>query len=139
MWTIILDLLFNRTPQVTPVLNMVKGNELVIFVSPIWMGHIASPLRSCFQQLKARIGNYVFVSISGGADGANPKLDDELQMRLGKRPVALVDLSIATLLPAAPKPTRKDTSTYHLTARDVRSLTDTVVKRLRETLTLPAM
>jgi hypothetical protein len=94
------------------------------------MGQIATPFRACFKQLRQKISQYAFVSISGGADGPNLKIADELKKRLGKEPVALVDLYIANLLPPEPKPTRDDTSAYRLTESDLKYLTDTVVATL---------
>ena len=134
MGAIILDLLFNRTPQVNPIVDKVEANDLVLFVGPVWMGQVATPLRAYFKHLKARLGQYAFISISGGADGANPKLAGELNKRVGKEPAALIDLHIADLLPSDPKPVRKDTSAYRLNDRDVKSLTNTIVKTLRETM-----
>ena len=132
--TIALDMLFNRTPKVNPTMINVEDNDLVIFVGPVWMGQVASPLRACFKHLKTSLGQYAFISISGGADGVNPKLGRELNKRVGKKPVAIIDLHIADLLPSDPKPTRKDTSFYRLNDEDVKSLTNTIVKTLRETM-----
>lgn len=132
--TIALDMLFNRTPKVNPVVNNVEDNDMVIFVGPVWMGHVASPLRAYFKHLKTNLNQYAFVSISGGADGENPKLAGELIKRVGKEPVALIDLHIADLLPSDPKPTREITSAYRLNDEDVRSLTNKIVKTLQEAM-----
>lgn len=133
-FTITLDMLFNRTPKVNPIVNNVEDNDLVIFVGPVWMGHVASPLRACFKDLKAGLSRYAFISISGGADGSNPKLYRELNKRLGKKPTAVIDLHIADLLPSDPKPTRDDTSAYRLNNEDVRNLTNKIVKTLQEAI-----
>jgi hypothetical protein len=135
MATIILDMLFNRTPHVSPIVDNVADYDLVIFVGPVWMGQVATPLRAYFKHLKARLGQYAFISISGGADGGNPKLAGELTKRLGKEPAALIDQHIADLLPSDPKPGRKETSAYRLNDRDVKSLTNSIVKTLREIMT----
>lgn len=132
MGTIFFDILFNRTPEISPIVDKVRDNDLVIFVGPVWMGQVASPFRSYFKHLKDRVGPYAFVSISGGADGNNPKLANELNERLGKEPAKLIDLHIADLLPPDPKPKRKDTMAYHLSDNDVRKLTNKVVKTLDE-------
>ena len=131
--TIALDMLFNRTPQIDQRLDGVGDDDLVVFVGPVWMGHVAAPLRACLKQFKGRPGRYAFCSISGGADGPNPKLAGELNKRVGKEPAAVIDMHIADLLPSDPKPERKDTSAYRLKDADVKRLTETVVKRLRET------
>jgi hypothetical protein len=113
----------------------VEDNDLVIFVGPVWMGQVAAPLRAYFKHLKGRLDQYAFVSISGGANGPNPKLAGELKKRVGKEPTAVIDLHIADLLPSDPKPTREDTSAYRLNDEDVRSLTDKIVKTLKEAMT----
>jgi len=134
MGTIVFDILFNRTPQVSPMADKVDGNDLVIFVGPVWMGQVATPLRAYFKDLQGRLGQYAFISISGGAEGPNPKLADELKKRVGPKPLALINLYIADLLPPEPKPVRKVTMAYRLTDTDVKSLTNTAVKILREAM-----
>ncbi len=130
---IILDMILNRTPQINPITAQVEDKDLVLFVGPVWLGQVASPLRTCFKELKARLGQYAFISISGGALGPNSKLAGDLKKRVGKEPIALLDLHIADLLPPDPKPTLKDTGSYRLTDKDViKSLTDTVVKTVRK-------
>ena len=100
--TIIIDTLFNRTPQVNPSQIKTNKNELVIFVGPVWMGMVATPFRAYFKQLREKLDKYAFVSISGGAIGNNPKLKDELEKRLSNK--------------------------------DIKTLTDTVLKTLRENI-----
>jgi len=131
MRTIILDILFNRTPQVLPATYKVGDNDMVIFVGPVWMGHVASPLRAYLKHIKILPAQYAFISISGGALGPNTKLADELTKRVGKEPSVLIDLHIADLLPTDSKPTRKDTSKYRLNDTDVQHLTLTIMKILK--------
>ena len=130
--TIFLDILFNRTPKVDFESKRIQDDDLVIFISPVWVGSVATPLRACFKKLNGRTGPYAFVSISGGADGGNPKLGGELTNRMGKGPVALIDMHIADLLPQESNPQRKDTAAYRLTADDIKKLTDNVVGILLE-------
>jgi len=134
MGTIIFDMLFNRTPKVNPIIDKAEDNDLVLLVGPVWMGQVATPFRAYFKPSKGGLGQYAFISISGGADGANTKLVGELSKRVGREPSALIDLHIADLLPSEPKPGRKDTSTYRLNDKEITSLASTVVKTLRETL-----
>jgi flavodoxin len=134
MGKIVLDVAFNRTPEIIMPVEKIDAYDWVIFVGPVWMGQIASPFRACFRQFSQKIGKYAFVSICGGADGPNPKLADELEERLGKEPVCLLDLHIADLLPSEPTPTRKDTMGYRITESDVKHLTDTTVATLREAM-----
>lgn len=134
MLTVVLDMIFNRTPKIHLPVENIEAYGLVLFVGPVWMGQIAAPLRTCFQKLRPNIGKYGFVSISGGADGPNPKLADELEKRLGKDPVCLIDLHIADLLPPGSEPTRDDTMGYQLNEGEVEELTETVMATLRNTV-----
>jgi hypothetical protein len=134
MGKIALDIVFKRTPKIVMPVEKIEEYDLVLFVGPVWMGQIATPFRACFRQLRKKIGKYAFISISGGADGPNPKLADDLKKRLAKDPVCLIDLHIADLLPSEPKPTREDTMGYRVTERDVRYLKDKIVATLHETM-----
>lgn len=132
MGTIVLDTVFKRKPRILMPEAKIKEHEMVLFVGPVWMGQIASPFRACLKQL-GQDTQYGFISICGGADGPNPKLADELKKRVGRAPICLIELHIADILPAEPKPTRDDTMAYRLTASDVRNLTDTIAATLRKT------
>ncbi|MDZ4709824.1 MAG: hypothetical protein SH818_15600 [Saprospiraceae bacterium] len=134
MTTIFIDLLFNRTPPVQSPPDKTEGSDLILFFAPVWFGQVATPLRSYFNYYKTIPTPYVFISISGGADGGNPKLANELKKRMGRDPKALIDLHIADLLPRSPKPERKDTAAYQLTERDLSNLTDAIMKTLRGTI-----
>jgi hypothetical protein len=132
MGSIILDLIFNKTPQVQPIPDRLENYDMILFVAPVWIGQVATPLRTYLKHLKTNPCRYAFISISGGADGANPKLAGELKKRVGKEPIALIDLHIADLLPSDPKPTREDTSAYRLNNGDIKKFTDTIVKTVRD-------
>lgn len=134
MGSIILDVIFNRTPQVQPIPDRLENYDLILFFGPIWMGQVATPLRAYLKRLKTNLCRYAFISISGGADGENQKLAGELKKRVGKEPIALIDLHIADLLPSDPKPVRKDTSAYRINNEDIKKLTNTIVKTVRETI-----
>jgi flavodoxin len=134
MLTVMLDLIFNRTPKISMPVEDIEAYDLVLFVGPVWMGQIAAPFRGCFQQLRPQIKKYGFVSISGGAEGPNPKLAGELEKRLGKDPTCLIDLHIADLLPSDLEPARKDTMEYRINEREVEQLTETIMATLQKTV-----
>ena len=132
--TIIKDMLFNATPKVQPAPACVDDCDMVLLLGPIWMGSVAAPLRAYLKHLRKNPRPYAFFSISGGALGPNPKLANELTKKTGEQPAALVDLHIADLLPADPKPTREETSRYKISDTDISKLTDTIVKAVKETI-----
>lgn len=127
MWTIGWDILTDRTPRINDIREDLTGYDLVIFSGPVWMGHVASPFRAVFKKFRNQLPKYVYLSISGGADGDNEHLESELTQRLGAAPEAVIDLHIADLLPGTPKPERKDTMNYHLEEPDLRRLTKEVL------------
>lgn len=129
--SIALDMLFGRTPQVQPAPDIIKKYDLILFFAPVWMGQAASPLRVYLEYLKTCPKQYGFLSISGGADGPNPKLADELGKRTGANPAILLDMHIADLLPSDSKPSRKDTSGYKITEADIEQLAGIAVKEIR--------
>jgi hypothetical protein len=134
MSTSILDMLFNRVPKIIFHFTEVAAYDLILFVGPVWAGKVASPFRACFRQLQSRIGNYAFVSISGGALGPNPKLSQDLVKWLKKNPVSVIDLHIADLLPKTKKLKTSDTGAYRISKDDARRLTATVVTELRKVI-----
>ena len=130
MATILTDLAFKRTPRVQAAAGEIERYDLVLFVGPVWMGQIATPLRACFRELRSRVPRYAFVSICGGADGPNPGLAGELRRRLARDPAAVVELPIADLLPPEPRPRRRDTMAHRVNQGEVARLTDAVVEAL---------
>lgn len=126
MGTIVQDIVFNKTPAVQPAPDSLGNYDLIIFLGPIWIGKIATPLRAYLKYLKTTQCRYAFISISGGADGSNTKLANELNKIVGKEPTSLIDLHIADLLPSDHKPNRKDTSGYKINNEDIKKLTDDI-------------
>ncbi|MNO48440.1 hypothetical protein D3C76_387750 [compost metagenome] len=134
MGSIALDMILSRTPLVHPAPETIGNYDFILFFGPVWMGHVAAPLRVYLKYLKSHPQRYGFLSISGGADGTNPKLTGDLRKRAGADPAVLIDLHIADLLPNSPKTARKDTSAYRLTDGDINQLTHTMMKKLREVI-----
>lgn len=128
--TIFMGLVFGRTPKVRPAPEILGEYDLILLFGPVWMGQAAFPLRAYLRYLKANPKPYGFLSISGGADGINPKLSDELLERTGVRPVILLDQHIKDLLSSSPKPARKDTSAYKISEAEAKALSDIVIKEI---------
>jgi flavodoxin len=130
MFTISMDILFNRTPPVNQVPSNLHEYELVIFMGPVWMGQVATPLRAYLHHFKSLPSKYAFVCISGGSEGANPKLSDELTRRTGKVPTLLIDKHIADLLPEGSRQDRKENMNYKLTETDIKNLTNSITQSI---------
>jgi flavodoxin len=132
MGRVMRDMAFRLSPSIELPDIDIGEEDLALFVGPVWMSQAASPFRACFKALSPRLHRYAFLSLSGGADGTNPGLAADLARRLGREPVALVDMHIADLLPREPKPTRKDTGAYRINDRDLAYLTGAMSMALRE-------
>lgn len=124
--TILFDVLFNRTPSVKELEKQFELYENLIFVAPVWFGKIATPLRALFKDLNGKIENYSLITLSAGADGKNPNLKEELIKRTGLVPKIVINPLISEILPANPKPSRKQLDAYRLSDTDA----DDLVKRL---------
>jgi hypothetical protein len=134
MGMIMWDVLFNRTPKVNPPAQQLDAYDFLILSGPVWMGLAPSPMRAYLSHIKGRSTPFAFVSISGGASGANPKLAADLKKRTGREPLAVIDMAIADLLPEDPKPTREMTMAYRLTKADIKQLTESIVQSLQPIL-----
>ncbi len=132
MGSIILDMIFNRTPKVRPDPDVLKQYDLILFFTPVWMGHIASPLRAYLHAVKLTPRVYGFFSISGGADGENPKLLAELMKRTGMRPAIMLDQHIKDCINQNSRPTRKDTSAYKISVTEASSLSTIAITEINK-------
>jgi len=121
MQKIILDTIFNRCPKIRLSEDRNINKNHVIFISPVWLGKIAAPMRTYLHQLDLEDIKFGFISISGGADGpdTNSEICNEITGILAKEPDFVLDLHKANLLPSEPKPSRKMTMNYRLQEGDV--------------------
>lgn len=124
-FTITVDLLFSRVPKIEFDPKSIDLNSRIIFISPVWMGKVAFPLRKCFDELKGKLNSYYFVSLSGGGEGinSNPSLEKELIKRLGKKSEVLFNPHIEDLLGSKEKPTLEDIGKYKVTQKDIKNIT----------------
>lgn len=129
--SIALDLLFQRTPAVTPQPESLHRFDLLLFVAPVWMGQVAFPLRAFLRALKRQPKAYGFLSISGGAVNENPMVAAELARRTNAKPALVLDQHICDLLPQEPKPTREDTAQFRLNGEDCARITEIALGEIR--------
>ena len=103
-FTIFLDALLNRKPALAPPKFDPADYDLVVFIAPVWIGKVASPLRSYIEKYRSAIKNFAFLTISGEALGKNEKVPGELARLAGKHPVETRQLYINDILPDGEKP-----------------------------------
>ena len=119
MGALALDAMFNRRPPLARPLQDFAAYDVVILVGPVWMGKIASPLRSYGRELRGGDRPVGFISICGGALGKNPKVEAQLQRLIGRAPLVVKQLYINDLLPEEHKNDSKATSAYQVTQSDL--------------------
>jgi flavodoxin len=112
--SIMLDLVFKRKSRLRNYdLAWAKYNH-VIFVSPVWAGKIATPLKTFLLKEKANIPSYSFVTLCGGTAGQREKISNDFTTLMGRAPEQVVELWINDLLPQDKKDTIKYTSGYRI-------------------------
>ncbi|HEY0742044.1 MAG TPA: hypothetical protein VGD40_11310 [Chryseosolibacter sp.] len=119
-FSILLDLVFNRKSKIKPHSKSVKAYDHCIFLSPIWAGKIASPLKSFWLQEKNNINQYSFITVCGGGNAdQKAKLTDDMVKLLQRKPALVQELWINDLLTEERKNTIKYTSGYRLEEKDL--------------------
>lgn len=118
VYSIFIDILFNRTPKTHKITAIISQYKHIIIVAPIWLGKIATPLRSFLFEYKTQIHSYSFVSISGNLDKKKPNIKNELTKRLGKPPKFIVNAFIKEMVSPTKKLSFKDIQEYKLTKED---------------------
>ncbi len=134
--TILLDVIFNRTPKIQKSEKIFEEYEHLLFIAPIWFGKIASPLRTLFEDLKNTNKKFSFISLSSGADGVNPDLEKELIQRTGIKPKTVINPLIREILPTNPKPSRKEINTYKISEDEADDVVKKIITELNKCVTL---
>lgn len=93
-FSVFLDIIFRRTPAVKTLAKSLAAYDHVTFVSPIWAGKIATPMKSLLLKERGMVSHYSFISLCGGAPGQRERVEQELISLLGKKPVHHVQLSV---------------------------------------------
>jgi len=120
------DMILNRTPKINENTSDIKAYDQIIFMAPVWMGQVASPLRSYFKLIKDESLPYAFVTISGGTLNKNPKLRQGLKKNAGQGLVFMKDLYLADMNIDLDK----ESGMYSLTEEDLDYLTPLVVETI---------
>lgn len=114
MGGLVADMVFGRKPALQSLPDNVGDYDLVVFLGPVWMFHIAAPLRTAIKAARGRMKRYCWVSVSGGALGPNPGIAKELVKRAGKGLALCLDLNIAQYCEVPAGPSTGDTGEYRL-------------------------
>jgi flavodoxin len=81
----------NRTARLKPMMSDPASFDLVVIGSPVWVGHIAAPVRAYMNQHQAKIKAMAFVCTYRGAGWENALRD--MRALAGRWPVATLALT----------------------------------------------
>jgi flavodoxin len=82
--------LAKKLADINEITHDLKAYDLIIIGTPIWVGTISSPIRTCIEHNKDDISQAAFFATSGG--GNAKKLFDEMQQLLKKQPIAALSI-----------------------------------------------
>lgn len=130
MGTLILDIIFKRIPKVKPAPVTLNNYDEIIFMGPMWMGQVATPLRAYFEYMKNTTQKYSFLSVCGGAKGGNQNLKEQFIERTGRAPEISAEFHIANLVTEEVKEDIKAKTDYKLSVEDVETFTQKAMEVL---------
>lgn len=133
MMRIVLDVLLRRSPGVEVDLSGICATDRVILVGPVWMGKVAAPFRRLLPELGKRGSQVAYVTVCGGADGANAGLGTDLRTQLGRDDAVVIERYLADLIGREEAPTRDDTMAYRIGVDEVKQLSGEILVALEET------
>lgn len=98
-FSILLDLIFKRKPAVKPLSVHLKDFDHIIFLTPIWAGKIAMPMKSLLLNQAKNIRYYSFITACGGGDDSQKsRIEAELLSTVGRAPEIIEELWIKKVI-----------------------------------------
>jgi flavodoxin len=118
-FSIFLDMLFGRKPAIRKHNLPLETFDHCIFVAPVWMGKIASPLLTFLSEERSHIKRYSFITICGGLAGQKEKIESQLVSILNSPPVKVSDLWISAIVDKGVPKDAKNISAYRVTPEEL--------------------
>lgn len=122
----LLDIIFNRIPVVSPGPEVLAGCDFILFFAPVWMGQIATPLRSYLKYIGEHKQQYGLIAVCGGV---NRNLKARVTGYTGIEPAVFMELAVMIELGAK-------MPFYRLNSAEAERLAEKVRAGLREHLKL---
>lgn len=133
MFTIMLDMLFRRTPRIKPLEKNLTDYDHIVFLAPIWNFKIANPMVALLQREKANISGFSFITLCGNArPGQRESIADQLFKLVGKRPKAVQELRVCDLVPEEKRDDVRVVSAYHVTESELTSYESGIAEFIHE-------
>jgi flavodoxin len=132
-FSILLDLVFKRKPELKTIPYYLGDYDHVIFIAPVWAGKIAMPMTSYMMNEKRNIKSYSFITLCGGGNpNQKSKIQSELVSILEKEPSNVLELWINDLLTAEKKNSVKYTSGFRIEPAGVGQFEDKLRDFIKE-------
>ena len=120
MFTILLDMIFRREPQIKDLEFPVSDYDHIILLAPIWGSKLANPMTSLLKREKTALSNFSFISLCGyERTGQKEKITKQLNAITETSPKAVVELRICDLFPPEKRNEIKTVSRYHAKSEDL--------------------
>jgi flavodoxin len=94
LFSIVLDLLLNRTPEIKDFYHARNLYDKYIFISPVWAGRVASPMRAFLRKERLQIRGYSFITLCGGGEDQKARIYSDLVNIVGQIPEQVVELQL---------------------------------------------
>ena len=88
--------------EINPLLHDFKDYEVVVFGTPVWAGHVSSPMRACLDQHKASLRRVAFFCTQNASGGK--KVLAEMAAICGKQPETTLIVNDPEIRQAAYRP-----------------------------------
>ena len=118
-FSIVLDNLFGRKPAIRYHNTTIGNYDQLVLAGPIWMGKVATPLKTFLTQEKSNIKRYSLISVCGGLPGQADKLESELTSIVGLRPNSVCELWVSAVADEHIKRDPKNMSAYRIGSSDL--------------------
>jgi flavodoxin len=124
--SILLDILFKRNSKLKDSSIDLGKYQKVIFVSPVWNGKVATPMRAFLGKEKKSLSKYFYISVCDGETGQEERLVDELFSLTDRRPQNVANLSINSLLPEEQRHKIRHTFNYRISPHDLQRFQENI-------------
>lgn len=126
--SIFFDFLFGRRPKIKDHNFFLKKYDQIIFIAPMWLGRIASPLKTFLRKEKDNVRRYSFITASAGVKDQEQKIEHELAVILQKRPDKVSQLFLTDLLPEEQKTSIKYATGFRIRQKDLDTSFNSVIE-----------
>lgn len=119
VFSIGVDVIFGRKPAIREYDMSIMDYDNLIIVGPVWMGKIATPLKTFLSEERYSINRYSFISVCGGHAGQKEKIERELEAMAGIRPEKVLELWVSEIMSTDMTKDARNVSAYRITSRDL--------------------